>query len=234
MASWQVRGLSEDHIRYEIEEHSEPAGPMKALLGGRRLERGLEVGVGPWGLGFLAVHLADKICAIDGLDPLPRLEPPVRDEVLRMQVQEIRSRVHYVRGHAERIPARTHTYDIVSCINVVDHAQEPAKILAEIDRVLKPGGVLVFGVNTLSTLGRLKWMILRALKPAEWLYVAHPHTFSWRQAAQLLQHVNRGYQCYWTNRPTAWQRTGGHGRMSFWLVHKPASAQANTQPSQRE
>lgn len=47
----------------------------------------------------------------------------------------------------ESLPFDDASFDVVLCDNVVDHATSPGKILAEISRVLAPGGLLYFTVN---------------------------------------------------------------------------------------
>jgi SAM-dependent methyltransferase len=47
----------------------------------------------------------------------------------------------------EVLPFATHAFDIVLCDNVVDHAESPARIVAEMARVLAPSGLLYFTVN---------------------------------------------------------------------------------------
>lgn len=47
----------------------------------------------------------------------------------------------------EELPFRDQSFDVVLCDNVVDHAESPARIAAELVRILKPGGLLYFTVN---------------------------------------------------------------------------------------
>jgi SAM-dependent methyltransferase len=47
----------------------------------------------------------------------------------------------------ECLPFAEHSFDVVICDNVVDHAESPAGIVAELVRVLRPGGLLYFTVN---------------------------------------------------------------------------------------
>jgi SAM-dependent methyltransferase len=47
----------------------------------------------------------------------------------------------------EQLPFRDRSFDVVLCDNVVDHAESPQKIVAELTRILKPGGLLYFTVN---------------------------------------------------------------------------------------
>ena len=47
----------------------------------------------------------------------------------------------------EHLPFRDKTFDVVLCDNVVDHAESPAQIVAELARVLRRQGLLYFTVN---------------------------------------------------------------------------------------
>jgi len=47
----------------------------------------------------------------------------------------------------EQLPFADGAFDVVLCDNVVDHAESPARIAAELSRVLAPGGLLYFTVN---------------------------------------------------------------------------------------
>lgn len=47
----------------------------------------------------------------------------------------------------ERLPFADASFDVVLCDNVVDHAEDPARIAREMARVLAPGGLLYFTVN---------------------------------------------------------------------------------------
>ncbi len=220
LAAWERRVADAEHIRYELVEHSEVAGPLRAVAGDRTFRRGLEVGIGPYGLGFLAVHIGDRIEEIFGLDPLARLELRISDRAFGAEIDGIRGRVNYIRGMGESIPFASGTFDIVSCINVVDHAMDPALIVAECDRVLKAGGLLVFGVNTLSVLGELAWKLRGALRRRDWFFEAHPHTFLWGRADRMLECAASNTRPLWSNKPALDHRLAGHGRMSFWIRRK--------------
>jgi SAM-dependent methyltransferase len=53
------------------------------------------------------------------------------------------------------LPFRDGAFDVVFCDNVVDHSERPAAIMAELARVLAPGGLLYFSVNVHH---RLYWL----------------------------------------------------------------------------
>jgi SAM-dependent methyltransferase len=52
-----------------------------------------------------------------------------------------------VAAAGESLPFRSESFDIVLCDNVVDHAESPSKIVAELTRILSPGGLMYFTVN---------------------------------------------------------------------------------------
>lgn len=218
LQNWAAQVDNDDHIRHELKEHSGIVGPLRDIVGNRAFERGLEVGVGPFGLGFLGVRFADRVAVIDGLDPLPRLDLRITDPGLRAEIESIRARVNYIQSPGERIPGGDASYDIVSCINVVDHGRNPAGIVAEINRVLRPGGILVFAVSTLSAAGEAKWRFDRRLHPDKWLYRAHPHTFQWARANRLIETIPG--RTRWHDKPSLLHRAAGRGRMSFWIRQK--------------
>ncbi len=220
LRNWSARARDAAFVRLELDEPSEVAAPLRRIAVDTQFERGLEVGIGPFGLGWLAVHFANRVKQVDGVDPLPRLAIRVDDPELQSRVDEIRRHVNYTEARAEALPAAAATYDIVSCVNVVDQAQDPERILREMDRVLKPGGLLVFGVRTLSTLGEWKWRLLRTLHPRAWQFAARPQAFSWERAQTLVDSTPG--ETLWQNRPDDLRRMAGHRHLSFWIRRKPA------------
>lgn len=57
------------------------------------------------------------------------------------------SRAPTIAAVGEQLPFADRRFDVVICDNVVDHAESPARIVAELVRILKPGGLLYFTVN---------------------------------------------------------------------------------------
>jgi hypothetical protein len=56
------------------------------------------------------------------------------------------------------------------------------------------------------------------MRPNEWHFLAHPHTYQWTAADRLVRTVPG--RVLWNNRPTWRQRTVGKGRMSSWIIEK--------------
>lgn len=94
----------------------------------------IEVGSGAHGLIF---GFGDEFGV--GIDPLAveykRLFPKLQDETVTAA------------AIGEELPFADASFDVVLSDNVIDHAEKPLKIVEELVRVLKPGGLLYFTVN---------------------------------------------------------------------------------------
>ena len=96
--------------------------------------RVLEVGCGAHGLIFF--FGASRGVGVDPLaDHYGRLFPGWQD------------RARTIAASGENLPLSDASFDVVLCDNVVDHAESPRRILREIARVLRPGGLFFFEVN---------------------------------------------------------------------------------------
>lgn len=96
----------------------------------------LDVGCGPRGSLEWAGMAARRV----GIDPLATSYAELR---------VIPHEMEYVSAPAERMPFPDATFDVVSSINSLDHVEDLDHAIAEIKRVLKPGGhfVLLTDVN---------------------------------------------------------------------------------------
>ena len=112
------------HVRAILEEVRPIAGDARVL----------EVGSGAHGLVFFFGTTRGA-----GVDPL------AADYAALFPAWQRRAQTFA--AHGERLPFADQTFDVVLCDNVVDHAESPARIVAEIARVLAPGGLLYFTVN---------------------------------------------------------------------------------------
>lgn len=86
---------------------------------------------------------------------------------------------------AESIPLRDKIFDLVICVNALDHMINPDKVLDEINRVLKEGGVFVLG----NFLHPPKIAVLRTWIE-KWLPLfredAHPFSYTLRSMKKLI------------------------------------------------
>ena len=94
----------------------------------------LEVGSGTTGHVFF-FGPADAV----GVDPLA--------DRFRALFPSWHDRVRTIAAGGERLPFADGSFDLVLSDNVVDHARDPGRIVEEMTRVLRAGGLLYFTVN---------------------------------------------------------------------------------------
>jgi SAM-dependent methyltransferase len=108
----------------------------------KQVERSLEVGSGPYSNTRIISQIV-KIKDIHCTDPL-------MDEYKSFKLNWVsemakKGRITATKGKAEQIEYPDNFFDMVTCINVLDHVQDARACLSEIHRVLKPGGYFIFG-----------------------------------------------------------------------------------------
>lgn len=111
-----------------------------AACRGKDVPKILEVGCSS---GFLLRRLRREkpeaaICGADIIDePLRRLAQSLRDEGLPTPL---------LRFDLTTCPLPDDSFDVVIALNVLEHIEDNARALAEVDRILKPGGAFIFEV----------------------------------------------------------------------------------------
>lgn len=96
----------------------------------------VDIGSGP--LGFPDA-VADSAASSISVEPLA--------ERYTQAGLMLESRAVYLDCGAEAIPLRSGSVDVVVSRNNLDHVDEPAAVLAEIKRILRPGGTLILNVD---------------------------------------------------------------------------------------
>lgn len=111
----------------------------------------LDIGNGPCGLlNFVPGNI--KV----GIDPNNQMYRA--NEIL----YNIENSVRYITCPAEKLPLPDAYFEFISCVNVLDHVNDPQIVLDEIIRVLKPGGFFFLSVDT---------------RREEETSLVHPHAF---------------------------------------------------------
>lgn len=117
----------------------------------------LDIGCGG---GILAEALASRGARVTGIDMAEKSL-----EVARLHLLESGLEIDYQRVTAEDFAARhAGEFDIVTCLEMLEHVPDPASIVAAAARALKPGGRLL-----LSTLNRNPKSFALAILGAEYL-----------------------------------------------------------------
>lgn len=148
---WRLRKLDEGDLtngHYE-EFFTIHFGLSIADYKGKRV---LDIGCGPRGsLEWVSAH-ADCF----GLDPLA-------NAYLKMGAEK--HRMKYIQGISEAMPFDDASFDIVSSFNSLDHVDDLGNSIAEIKRVIKPGGyfLLIADIHPIPTVtepSNFSWSIV--------------------------------------------------------------------------
>jgi len=128
--------------------------------------RVLDIGCGA---GFISNAMAEKKWQVCGID--------LSESSLEVAKKFDRSRqVQYLKGDAHALPFEDSLFDIVMCLDVLEHVSDPAKAIKEAARVLKPSGIFFF-----HTMNRNLISYFVALKGVEWFVKntpRHLHVYS--------------------------------------------------------
>lgn len=107
---------------------------LKYFFEAPQVYKGTVVELGPGPLGYTSVISADKKIAIE----------PLTDRL--RELFALPEDVEYLKGKGEAIPLPDDCADVVFCSNVLNHVQNPEKVLQEITRILKSGGIMYFSI----------------------------------------------------------------------------------------
>ncbi len=141
-----LHALNPLRLRY-VEEH---AGP----LAGARV---LDVGCGG---GLLAEAMAARGAQVTGIDAAAEVL-----EAARLHLKESGLEVDYRQATAEELAeAHPGAFDVVTCMEMLEHVPDPASVIAALARLVRPGGVVL-----LSTINRTPQAFLGAIVGAEYL-----------------------------------------------------------------
>lgn len=114
----------------------------------------LDVGCGA---GFLSNHLAKKKHEVTGID--------ISQSSLDVAKQyDTTCNAKYLYADAYQMPFEDASYDVVCAMDILEHVEEPERLIQEAGRVLKPGGLFFF-----HTFNRTWLSNLIVIKGVDWL-----------------------------------------------------------------
>jgi demethylmenaquinone methyltransferase/2-methoxy-6-polyprenyl-1,4-benzoquinol methylase len=127
------------------------------------------------GAAAVAAALAARTGAsVVGLD---QSEPMLRTDVARVQAAGLASRVGFVLGRGQELPFAGGSFDAVTFTYLLRYVDDPAATLAELARVLRPGGTLAnveFHVPPNALWRGLWWLYTRVGLPVAGRVVSRP------------------------------------------------------------
>lgn len=213
---WSREALQEDLILERLGRKVKFNRFLRPYLKDVRTPRLLEVGIGGFGLGCLAPFLGQRF-QITAVDPLPLVEVDIQDPDLKTYFSALRQRVEFHQSPGESLPFSDNQFGAVACDNVLDHCQLPEKILTEIWRVLEPGGLFFFSINTFSLLGRFRFELNRRIRPGT-IHVYHPYSYTHARMERILR--RQGWTLVQSAAPGFVQARAGGSFVSCWVCRK--------------
>lgn len=111
----------------------------------------LDVGSGG---GYLSEEFAKGGYRVSGIEPAVRSV-----EAARCHAAETGLDIDYRTGRGESLPFPDASFDIVACCDVLEHVDDPNRLLAEISRVLKSEGIFLF--DTVNRTARSKFILIK-------------------------------------------------------------------------
>lgn len=107
----------------------------------------LEVGCGG---GILSEEIARMGFNITGIDPSHHSL-----QIAAEHAQASGLRIDYEQATGEALPYRDNSFDFVFCFDVLEHVRDAPKVISEISRVLKVGGVFCYDTFNRTCLSKL-------------------------------------------------------------------------------
>ena len=130
-------------------EHEAELTALRALLGGKRFRLAADIG---GGFGRLSSFLSQRS------DAVVLVEPSVVQR--RLAERQVPENVRVCAGSASQTGLPDGCCDLVAMVRVMHHLPDPKASIAEIRRILKPGGFLVLEfANSLHAKSRLKRVV---------------------------------------------------------------------------
>ena len=100
--------------------------------------------------GFMAEALALRGADVTGIDPAAEAI-----DAARAHAREGKLRIGYDVGVGEALPYDDASFDAVVCVDVLEHVADLNKVLSEVARTLRPGGLFLFDTINRNPLARL-------------------------------------------------------------------------------
>jgi 2-polyprenyl-6-hydroxyphenyl methylase/3-demethylubiquinone-9 3-methyltransferase len=100
--------------------------------------------------GFMAEAMAARGASVTGIDPAAQAI-----DAARSHARAAGLRVGYDVGVGEALPYDAAGFDAVVCVDVLEHVTDLHKVLAEVTRVLRPGGLFLYDTINRNPLARL-------------------------------------------------------------------------------
>lgn len=129
----------------------------------------LEVGCGG---GILTEEIARLGFSSAGIDPSEQSINTASKHAFENGLK-----IEYLTGIGESLPFSDCSFNIVFCCDVLEHVQDLPKVISEISRVLKPGGVFIYDTFNRTFLSKL--VVIKVLQEWKRWAIMPSHLHEW-------------------------------------------------------
>ena len=143
----------------------------------------LEVAIGT---GRIAIELALRGANVVGIDISQAMLNQTKSKI---QALGIYQKVKLVAGNAYTLPFAKGSFDKCVCINALNHIPNTRRVIQEISRVLKPGGILVINFTNLWSLYFPIGLIVN-LRNRSWRNKVYTHWHTTSQIRRICKEAN--------------------------------------------
>ncbi len=141
------------------------------ILNGSNVKTVLDVGCGG---GLLSEEFARAGYRVSGVDPAPETIATARAHAAESGLD-----IDYRIGAGEQLPFGGGVFDAVVCCDVLEHVDDVARVLAEIARVLKPGGLFFY--DTINRTWASKIAMIKVMQEWPSTAFAAPNAHVWEK-----------------------------------------------------
>lgn len=134
-------------------------------------------------VGCSSGHITSKIAdffpkaRVEGID--------VYDKSIKLG-RKLHTNVKFKLGDAHNLPYGSSNFDLVTCIETLEHLENPAKVIEEIRRVSKSHGRVLIGQDTDSLIFRMIWFLWTKTRGRVWEN-SHIHPLTPQKLQSLLE-----------------------------------------------
>lgn len=141
----------------------------RAQSSGQRFRTVLDVGCGG---GFLSEEFARGGFEVSGIDPAAETI-----ETARTHAAATGLAIHYQVGSGESIPFPDASFDLAACCDVLEHVDDLERVIGEIARVLRPGGLFLY--DTINRTVMSKIAVIKVMQEWKATAFAEPNSHIW-------------------------------------------------------
>lgn len=188
----------------------------------------LEVGSGG---GILTEEICKMGFTTTGIEPAEQSMQAAREHAKAEGLT-----ITYQQGTGEQLPFADQSFDSVFCCDVLEHVRDLPKVIAEISRVLKPGGVFIYDTLNRTFISKLvaikiwqewkRWAFMPPnlhvwkmfIKPDEIKELLSKNGFEWQDHVGSQPNVSIPKMLSYLRKRTKGEWTFAELGKNFWLV----------------